>query len=146
MTESLAAFFLRDLERLKKEVEQYHHEANLWHVAEGISNSGGNLVLHLIGNLKGWFGAGLAQDGYRRDFYAEWTQKDVSREKLLEEIEAVKQIVRDTLPQIPPERLKGSYPIPIPYPMNMEEFLFHLLAHFSYHLGQLNYHRRLLDA
>jgi len=145
MTKALATFFLRDLERLKSELLQYKSEINLWKISGEIKNSGGNLTTHLIGNLNHWFGALLAKNGYQRDHYAELNTSNVPLETLLEDIEKIKILVERELPKVTQDQLQGLYPGPIPYNMNMQEFLLHLLAHFSYHLGQINYHRRILD-
>ena len=51
VTDALSNLFERDLKRLKTEIELYKAEENLWLVQEGLSNSAGNLCLHLIGNL-----------------------------------------------------------------------------------------------
>lgn len=145
MTQSLTALFLRDLDRLTQELQLYTSEESLWNVDGGINNSGGNLAWHLIGNLNHWFGALLAKNGYQRDYKAEFSIKNIPRQTLLKEIEKVKTLVQQELPKISSDQLQGPYPGPIPYDMNMEQFLLHLLAHFGYHLGQINYHRRLLD-
>ena len=49
--ETLKILFNRDLNKLKQEIELYQNENNLWEIEKGISNSAGNLCLHLIGNL-----------------------------------------------------------------------------------------------
>ncbi len=51
LTQTLKTLFRRELEKLKKEIELYKEENNLWIVEKGIANSAGNLCLHLIGNL-----------------------------------------------------------------------------------------------
>ena len=114
-------------------------------VKEGINNSGGNLCLHLCGNLQHFLGATLGETGYIRNREAEFKIKNVPRVKLLEEIDATKTAVTDTLEQVSKNELAGDYPIQVfGEPMTTEYFLLFLLAHLSYHTGQINYHRRLM--
>jgi hypothetical protein len=63
----LHTLFERDLAKLSLEIETYQHEPALWRTAPGISNSAGNLCLHLLGNLNTYIGAGLAHTGYVRN-------------------------------------------------------------------------------
>jgi len=60
IVESLKELFRRDLQKLKQEIELYEKDSNLWKVESSIKNSGGNLCLHLIGNLNTFIGNGLA--------------------------------------------------------------------------------------
>lgn len=145
MTNSLTELFLRDLNRLRNELAQYQNHETLWQTHHGISNSGGHLALHLIGNLNHWVGALLAKTGYIRDKINEFEGKPVPVSFLLQEIDSLKRLVQKELNKLSIEDLQGPFPSPIPYELNMEGFLLHLYAHFSYHLGQINYHRRILD-
>ena len=145
MTNSLTELFLRDLNRLRNELAQYQNHEILWQTHHGISNSGGHLALHLIGNLNHWVGALLAKTGYIRDKINEFEGKPVPVSYLLQEIDSLKRLVQKELNKLSIEDLQGPFPGPIPYELNFEGFLLHLYAHFSYHLGQINYHRRILD-
>lgn len=53
LTDVLAKLYERDLAKLKAEIEQYPNEADLWKTSGEITNSAGNLTLHLIGNQIG---------------------------------------------------------------------------------------------
>lgn len=146
MTESLTSLFLRDLNKLKQEIESYHDEANLWKTKEKISNSAGNLTLHVVGNLSHFVGAVLRNSGYVRNRGLEFSLKDVPRTELIQQIEKTIETVKITLENISTEDLQKQYPTePLGYGMTTEYFLIHLFGHLSYHLGQINYHRRLLD-
>lgn len=146
LSETLQILFKRDLERLQQEVEQYQNEANLWVVAGQISNSAGNLCLHLIGNLNTYIGAELGKTDYVRHRDLEFSQKDIQQAELVQMVINTRQVVENTLITLTPEQLKATYPSKVfDYEMSTEFFLVHLVAHLSYHLGQVNYHRRLLD-
>jgi hypothetical protein len=146
LNESFIAIFLRDLELLKKEIESYKEEKNIWRIDNGISNSGGNLCLHLIGNLNTYIGAGLGKTGYIRNRELEFSLKDIPRTELQQKIEDTIIVVEQSLKNITAEQMAEDFPLLIwDKPMTAEYTLIRLAAHLSYHLGQINYHRRLLD-
>jgi uncharacterized damage-inducible protein DinB len=145
LTGVLMELYGRDLGKLKAEIEQYSNEADLWKTDGEITNSGGNLTLHLIGNLKHFIGAVLGNSGFVRDRDAEFSTGGVSRAELLAEIDIAAAVVKSTLEKLTDEDLAKTYPIEVfGHPMTTEYFLIHLTTHLNYHLGQINYHRRLL--
>lgn len=146
MKETLAAAYERGLDSLKSEIEAYSDETNIWKVADGITNSGGNLCLHLIGNLNHFIGANLGKTGYIRQRDLEFSDKGVSRDELLSRIHDVKTVVSNTINALSAESLGDDYPeMLFEQQMDIGTVLSYMTTHFSYHLGQLNYHRRLLD-
>jgi uncharacterized damage-inducible protein DinB len=146
LTEVLSNLYERDLNKLKIEIEQYSDEADLWKTGEGITNSAGNLCQHLTGNLLHFFGAVLGGTGYVRDRDAEFAGKNVSREHLVSQIDTTLEVVTSTLAKLTDEDLANNYPIEVfGHPMTTEYFVTHLATHFNYHLGQINYHRRMLS-
>lgn len=146
ITESLKSLYTRDLSKLKTEIESYQNEEALWKIDKEISNSAGNLCLHLVGNLKHFFGAILGNSGYIRNRDEEFLLKNIPKSELIIQVEETLNAVISTLSQLSEEDLEKEYPIePLGYKMTTEYFLIHLFGHLSYHLGQINYHRRLLD-
>ena len=146
MIEELQKLYVRDIERLQKEIEAFTSEENLWQIRGHITNPAGNLALHLVGNLSTYIGKNLGEQSYIRNREAEFASKYIPRQTLLEQIAAVKEIVRTTLQTLKPEDLDQTYPENVlGYEMKTGFFLIHLLAHFSYHLGQINYIRRILE-
>lgn len=144
--QSLIALFERDLNKLKTEINLYQNEENLWKIESNILNSGGNLCLHIIGNLNAFIGAGIAKSGYIRNREGEFSLKHVSRNKLINDIDDTIQIIKKGLSQLSENDLKKDFPIVIwKEPTKMDFTLIHLHSHLNYHLGQINYHRRLLD-
>jgi len=142
----LKKVFKRDLNKLKTEIELYSNEANLWLIDKSITNSAGNLCLHLVGNLNAYIGAELGQSGYIRQRDLEFSLKDVPRVELSSQIDETIGMVEKVLSKLTTNDLEKEYPIKVfKEPMTSEYFLVHLTTHFSYHLGQINYHRRLLD-
>lgn len=145
LADVLIQLYERDLARLRSEIEQYETEEGIWRVNEGITNSAGNLTLHLIGNLKHFIGAVLGGSGYVRDRDAEFSSSSVDRGILVTQIDITLDLVKDTLTKLKQEDLDKVYPIEVfGSPMTTEFFLIHLHSHLNYHLGQINYHRRLL--
>lgn len=146
ITESLRSLFNRDLNKLKTEIEAYQNEENLWKTDKNIANSAGNLCLHLVGNINNFIGAQLGNTGYIRHRELEFSLKDVPRTELIEKVEATIAMIDYVLPQLSEEDLKKEYPLVVfESKMTTDYFLIHLVAHLDYHLGQINYHRRLLD-
>lgn len=142
---NLHQLFLRDLDVLKQEITSYTTEASLWVTSKGINNSGGNLCLHLCGNLQHFIGAILGNNGYVRNREAEFADKDIPKEELLLQIEATKKAITNAFTHLDADQLAATYPIEVfGQPMTTEYFLIHLLAHLTYHRGQINYHRRTL--
>ena len=144
----LSELYERDLNKLKQEIEQYSNEADLWKKSGSIPNSAGNLCLHLCGNLRHFIGATLGETGYVRDRDLEFSNEGVSRATLLGEIDATVADVKATLDRVSDETLASEYPIDVfgKGALKTDWFLVHLATHFNYHLGQLDYHRRLIAA
>lgn len=150
IVETLKELFDRDLNKLKTEIESYSDEANLWLVDGEIPNSGGNLALHLVGNLKHFIGAVLGGSAYVRERDLEFAAKGTPRAELLRMIDETMVDVAAGLDKVTAEQLGAEYPIVVfadrTEPMTTEWFLIHLATHLGYHLGQINYHRRMFDA
>ena len=146
LIDTLKTLFNRDLNKLKSEIESYKNEANLWIIDKSIANSAGNLCLHLIGNLNTYIGATLGGGNYIRNRELEFSLKDVPKQDLINMTEATLAVVNETLDKITDEQLNSEYPtLVFQEKTSTEFFLVHLTTHLTYHLGQINYHRRLLD-
>lgn len=146
MVDSLKQIFNRDLTKLASEISSYKKESDMWILAEGINNTGGNLCLHLAGNLQHFIGHILGGTDYKRNRTAEFEDKNVLASSLLLEIETTKKVVDKVLEELSDDQLKDNYPVEVfGNPMSVEFFLIHLSGHLTYHLGQINYHRRLLS-
>jgi len=145
MTTIITSLFEREIGKLTDEINLYKSEEDIWKIKEGISNSGGNLTLHLLGNLNYFIGATLGNTGYVRERDKEFSLKNIPRTQLIEDLKKVKEVIKNTLPQLTNKELEKDFPVPLNDKTLSTLFvLLHLLAHFSYHLGQVNYHRRLI--
>ncbi|MDW3196023.1 MAG: DUF1572 family protein [Cytophagales bacterium] len=144
--QALTTLYERDIDRLKNEIASYQQETNLWRKEGTIANSAGNLCLHLIGNLKHFIGLHIGQVPYERDRDGEFSNTDIPRDDMIAEIEGTKAIVSKALNTLSDHDLNKDYPIE--FGGNTPTIAYILIAmqsHLGYHLGQINYHRRLLD-
>jgi hypothetical protein len=141
---SIHALLVRDLAKLETEISLYPNEPSIWRIEKEIKNSAGTLCLHLCGNLQHYFGAVLGESGYKRNRDLEFTARNVPKEKLIAEIAAAKRAIDEVVPSITEAQLLSDYPeIVLGKATTTMFFIIHLSAHLSYHLGQVNYHRRL---
>jgi hypothetical protein len=139
----LANFYERDLRKLIEEVNLFSNEENLWRTHGSIKNASGNLVLHLIGGLNYLIGTQLAQTGYVRHRDQEFTTKDVAKKVLIAELEALIPMITKTVSS---QDMEADYPIPFDDATRSKWYvLMQLSLHLNYHLGQVNYLRRMLE-
>lgn len=144
LTKSVAAILARDLRALCREIEAYPDERQLWQAVPGLPNTGGTLALHLAGNLRHFLGARLGGSGYVRDREGEFARRDVPRAELLREIAEAERTL-GALAKLDDAGLAAEFPDAIGGSrMANGDLLVHWAVHFAYHLGQLDYHRRVV--
>jgi uncharacterized protein DUF1572 len=144
-TADLSRLINRELASLRDELLAYPNEADMWALPKGIPNSGGNLALHLVGNLRFLIGTQFGATGYVRDRDAEFSKKDVPRAEILKSIETAADEVTRTLATLDPALLDKVFPVEIGgHKVQTGLFLHHLASHLAYHLGQVDYHRRIV--
>lgn len=145
LVQNLSNFFERDLNKLVEEIQQYDDEYDIWITTSGINNSGGNLCLHLIGNLNHFIGAVLGNTGYIRHREDEFSLKNVLRDDLILNIKNCILIVKSTFAKLTDADLEKDFPLEKHGEVvSIEHMLLHLFGHLNYHLGQINYHRRMI--
>ena len=146
LNNDLANFYERDIRKLIEEVSLFRNEEDLWRTQGSMKNSSGNLVLHIIGGLNHLIGATLAQTGYVRNRDQEFIIKDVKRKYLVAQLEELIPMINKTLNAITGDRMDSDYPIFFDKPKaSISYVLVQLLLHLNYHLGQVNYLRRILE-
>ena len=142
---NITAFFERDLNKVITEISLFKSENDIWKIKEGILNSAGNLALHVIGNLNHFIGTTLGNTGYVRNRDEEFSLKDIPREVLIADINDLKETIKNTLSKLSSADLENDFPIKIrDEVLSTQNMLIFLLAHLNYHLGQINYLRRML--
>lgn len=145
MRTALRTMIMRELWALDREVAAYPDDESPWMTVEGISNSAGNLTLHLAGNLRHFIGATMGDTGYKRDRPSEFATKGLSREELRVEIRTAIADMELAFEKLSDAQLKAEFPLPIAErKVRAADFLLHLAVHLGYHLGQVDYHRRIL--
>jgi hypothetical protein len=145
MNQSLIKLYQRDLTKLVVELEAYPSDESLWRVAPEIKNPAGNLALHLVGNLNQYIGVDLGGTDFKRDREAEFNSKNVARAEIIQSIHNTSIMIEKVLNNLDAAKLEQLFPKEIlGYPMTTSYFLLHLYGHLNWHLGQINYHRRLV--
>jgi uncharacterized damage-inducible protein DinB len=148
-TEFYTQLYKRDLKRVTEELEKYPDDNSLWEVLPGTTNSGGNLLQHLIGNLKTFVGNPYGHINYERNRDAEFNARLFTKEELILEFKQLSDSIADAISTLTAEALTENYPAEIKVvndEQSVEYVLIHLFAHLSYHTGQINYHRRYITA
>ena len=145
MLNELNELFKRDINRFIEHIEAMP-EGRLWEAPPGVTNSAGILAQHIAGNLQHYVGKVLAGTGYQRDRDREFTNTALTKADLVEGLKQAKAVLDDVLPSLDTVELDDAFPELQHFGYTKREFLFHLYGHLSYHLGQLNYMSRFLDA
>ena len=118
----------------------------IWKICGSIKNSAGNLALHLIGGLNYLIGTNLFHTGYVRNRDAEFTTKGIEKEQLIEQLKELNSMIGKTISSLTEEQLDSSFPIFFDKEnATVNYVLTQLLLHLNYHLGQINYLRRMLE-
>lgn len=144
-TQTFLHFFLRDLDKVAAEIEAFPSEESLWLTGGEVKNPAGTLALHIAGNLQHFFGAVLGDTGYVRDRDAEFSRRNVPKTEFLADLHAARKAVSEVLENMNDAQLADIYPTSHFGENRSNLFVFlTLLTHLNYHLGQLNYLRRLV--
>ena len=136
---------LRELDGFERELALFPDDESLWRTVPGVTNSAGNLAMHVAGNLQHYVGAVLGGTGFVRNRDSEFSRRSGTRAEVLSEIQRAATAVRDVLPRLSESTLAGEFPETV---MGMRfqtgQFLLHLCVHAGFHLGQAGYLRRAL--
>ena len=142
----LAGFYERDIHKLIEEVNLFRNEEDLWRTQGSVKNPAGNLVLHIIGGLNYLIGTTLAHTNYVRDRDQEFIRKSVERKILVAKLAELIPMINETLNALTREDMEAEYPIFFDKPKTSTSYvLTQLLLHLNYHLGQVNYLRRIFE-
>jgi uncharacterized damage-inducible protein DinB len=109
----------------------------LWWRPNNGSNSVGNLLLHLNGNLRQWIVAGVGGEAFDRDRAGEFAARaGRSASDLLSALEQTIAAVDRILSELGAARL-GERCVIQGRDLTVLEAVFHVTEHFAYHLGQI---------
>lgn len=144
LSHELSALFARDIERLIQELQAFPDTASLWKTAPGVTNAAGTLALHLEGNLREYIGRQLGQIVFTRDRPLEFSARGLDGDELVRRLEAVRQQIPQVIRALSAAQMDATYPEDVlKKPISTRQFLMHLEAHLNYHLGQIDYLRRV---
>jgi hypothetical protein len=129
--------YLRDLQKLHDEIQAYPNDETLWAVKEGISNSGGNLCLHLVGNLQHFIGATLGHNGYVRNRDKEFGDKGLTKHELIVLLHGVQGMLQSVLPKLTQADLDKEFPFDFMGKRSTGWYLNQFLVHFITTWGRL---------
>ena len=114
-------------------------EEEIWHKPNENSNSVGNLVLHLCGNVTQWLFTTMGETSDHRQRQKEFDERGpISREILKEKITSLMDHADQILINLDLGQLTGTYRVQ-GYEENGIAILIHITEHFSYHVGQITY-------
>ncbi|MQA90359.1 MAG: DUF1572 domain-containing protein [Gemmatimonas sp.] len=119
------------------------NEEDLWWRPNDTSNSIGNLMLHLAGNVRQWIvsGVGGAADVRRRQ--EEFDQRaPIARDELLEQLTGAVEEAVAVIASLPRERLAEEVEVQ-GRRVSALEAIYHVVEHFSMHTGQILYIAKL---
>ena len=146
MDSYFGGLYVTALSKLRDEISNFRDGDNIWRREDGISNSAGTLVVHLIGSLSYSIGALLGNTGYVRDRVREFSLTDVPQEQLVAEVEQLIEVVKSSLGDISQQKLDETYPLEMFGKNSTAYYLIYFYGHLNYHLGQVNYLRRILES
>ena len=145
MIDDVRRLLVRELQTFALEVELFPDDESLFRTVPGVTNSAGNLALHVSGNLQHFVGAVLGGTGYVRNRDAEFQAHSGRREDVARALHETATAVTETLGRLPEEALEKPYPQPVAdLELPCRLFLIHLAVHLSFHLGQAGYLRRIV--
>lgn len=143
---SVLTILERDLGKVITELNAFQREQNIWALGGKINNTSGNLALHISGAVNHFIGAVLGNNGYQRNREKEFSDKNIPRDEVISKIHEAIATVRSVLPSIDEAEMDKEFPEKIGgQTLSKGFFLTHLISHINYHLGQINYHRRLME-
>jgi len=129
---------------LIQELHAFPDTAAVWKTVPGVTNAAGTLALHLEGGLRHFIGWRLGKIAYQRDRPLEFSARDVERDELIARLEAVKASIPKVIAALTDAELDAIDPDNgTGKPMTTCQWLTHLYGHLNYHLGQVDYLRRV---
>jgi hypothetical protein len=144
LSTDLASLFERDLLRFVQELRAFPDTTALWQTAPGVTNPAGTLALHIEGNLREYVGRQLGRIEYTRNRPLEFAARDLAHDEIVARVEAVQPVVPRIIEALSDETLRADFPEQYNgASISTQQFLMHLYAHLNYHLGQLDYLRRV---
>jgi uncharacterized damage-inducible protein DinB len=119
------------------------NEDEIWWRPNAASNSAGNLVLHLCGNVRQWIISNLGESADMRDRDREFAERGpIPRKVLVEQLERTVREACQVLGRLPEATLSHRFTIQGLHVTGLEAVA-HVVEHFAYHTGQIIYITKL---
>lgn len=119
-------------------------EEQIWWRPNDSSNSIGNLVIHLTGNVRQWVMNGIAGQSDTRTRQQEFDEQGpLPTAEIWHRLHTVMQEIIPVLDAIAPEDLVQTRPVQV-YEETVISILVHVTEHFSYHTGQIAWVTKML--
>lgn len=120
-------------------------DEQVWWRPNEASNSIGNLILHLAGNVRQWIIAGIGGEPNVRDRASEFAERrQIGRDALLELLMATLNEVDAALAKLEDDVVAAQSDAPLQrecmpqgFAQTVLDAVFHVVEHFSYHTGQI---------
>ena len=116
----------------------------VWHRPNTHTVSVGNLVLHLCGNVRQWVTCTLGGETDTRQRDNEFSEPGpIANAALLAQLDATVNTALEVIGTLTEQQLLRSYRVQA-YEPSGTGILVHVTEHFSYHVGQITLHTKLL--
>jgi uncharacterized damage-inducible protein DinB len=120
-------------------------EDEVWWRPNAQSNSVGNMLLHLSGNVQQWILAGVGRATDTRQRQKEFDARGpIAKGDLLKNLEEKVRDAKAVLQKVDEAELLSTRHIQAYDDVTVLEAVFHVVEHFSYHTGQIVYVTKLL--
>ena len=118
-------------------------DEEIWWRANENTNSVGNLILHLCGNVRQWITSGLGQQPDTRQRDKEFTERGPAPcDELMYRLEETIEEAIEVLEKLQPQAFLNQHSIQV-YEVTGVHAILHVLQHFAYHTGQIIYMTRM---
>ena len=135
---------LRDSQQQIERCVRLLDDGQVWHRPNEVSNSIGNLVLHLRGNVRQWIVSGLGGEPFERDRPAEFAHREpIPAEEILGSLRKTLDEAAVVIKQLSQADLERQFNMQ-GYEVSGVAAVFHVVEHFSLHTGQIVYATKLL--
>ena len=130
VAQELATLFGRDINKVIEQLRAFPEDGLLWETRPGVSNSAGNLALHLVGNLSEYVGRQLGGVAFTRQRPKEFSDKGVSATELITRLEQVAGLTHRIVADLTETTLSAKYPESVlGYEMTTVHFLIRSSPH-----------------
>jgi len=120
-------------------------EKQLWYKHNTNTNTVGNIILHLCGNVRQYIQTGIGFEADVRNRPSEFLlSSKVSKETLIDKITEVTSGANEIIQSISEDNLSESRMVQ-GFDENVLSIIIHVIEHFSYHVGQITFFTKYIN-